>query len=68
MLLLCQIHSQLAGRYGDVFSLQMGQHHVVVLNSFEALKEALVNQADSLAERPNIPLLSETSRGRGERT
>lgn len=47
--------TQLAEKYGDVYSLQMGQLWMVVLNGFEVLKEALVNQGDSLSDRPDLP-------------
>ncbi|KAI9547602.1 hypothetical protein NQZ68_014868 [Dissostichus eleginoides] len=42
--------TELAGKYGDVYSLRMGQAWVVVLNRLEVLKEALVNQKDSLVD------------------
>uniref|UniRef100_A0A8C9ZP88 Cytochrome P450 2J2-like n=1 Tax=Sander lucioperca TaxID=283035 RepID=A0A8C9ZP88_SANLU len=51
-----EILTQFVGRYGDVFSLRIGQTWMVVLNGFEVLKEALVNQGDSLEDRPYIPL------------
>ncbi|XP_037625369.1 cytochrome P450 2J6-like isoform X1 [Sebastes umbrosus] len=57
--------TQLAGIYGDVYSLRMGQAWVVVLNRFEVLKEALVNQGDSLADRPDLPLLVDISHRQG---
>ncbi|XP_074491649.1 cytochrome P450 2J2-like isoform X3 [Sebastes fasciatus] len=53
--------TQLAGIYGDVYSLRMGQAWVMVINRFEVLKEALVNQGDSLADRPDLPLLVDIS-------
>nr|XP_046248598.1 cytochrome P450 2J2-like [Scatophagus argus] len=56
---------QLAGRYGDVFSLRMGQTWMVVLNRFEVMKEALVNQGDSLADRPDLPLQNDIGHGLG---
>lgn len=34
----------------------MGQDWIVVLNGFKAVKEALVNQGDSLVDRPVQPL------------
>lgn len=40
---------------------------MVVLNGFEVLKEALVNQGDSLEDRPYIPLVEDVSHGRGKR-
>uniref|UniRef100_A0A673ANH6 Cytochrome P450 2J2-like n=1 Tax=Sphaeramia orbicularis TaxID=375764 RepID=A0A673ANH6_9TELE len=45
-----------AGTYGDVYSLRMGQRWVVVLNGFEAVTQALVTQGDSFSDRPSIPL------------
>ncbi|XP_041646717.1 cytochrome P450 2J4-like [Cheilinus undulatus] len=57
--------TQLAGKYGDVFSLRMGQEWMVVLNGFEVLKEALVNQGGSLADRPPLPLLMDMCHGLG---
>ncbi|XP_054458236.1 cytochrome P450 2J2-like [Anoplopoma fimbria] len=57
--------TQLAGRYGDVYSLRMGQTWLVVLNRLEVLKEALVNQGDSLADRPELPLVQEAFHGLG---
>ncbi|KAM6938881.1 cytochrome P450 2J4-like isoform 1-T2 [Lycodopsis pacificus] len=57
--------TQLAGRYGDVYSLRFGQKWMVVLNGFEVLKEALVNQGDSLADRPELPLVEDINHGRG---
>ncbi|XP_059152561.1 cytochrome P450 2D15-like [Physella acuta] len=38
-------------KLGDVFSLKLGQETVVVLNSFEVIKEALVKHGDSLSDR-----------------
>uniref|UniRef100_A0A8D0D619 Cytochrome P450 2J2-like n=1 Tax=Sander lucioperca TaxID=283035 RepID=A0A8D0D619_SANLU len=54
-----EILTQFVGRYGDVFSLRIGQTWMVVLNGFEVLKEALVNQGDSLEDRPYIPLVED---------
>uniref|UniRef100_A0A8C2Z450 Uncharacterized protein n=1 Tax=Cyclopterus lumpus TaxID=8103 RepID=A0A8C2Z450_CYCLU len=57
--------TQLAERYGDVYSLRMGQTWIVVLNRFDVLKEALVDQGDVLADRPNLPLLQDMFHGLG---
>ncbi|XP_034563727.1 cytochrome P450 2J2-like isoform X2 [Notolabrus celidotus] len=57
--------TQLAGKYGDVYSLRMGQEWLVVLNGYEVLKEALVTQGDSLADRPSIPMQQDISKGLG---
>ncbi|XP_076579792.1 cytochrome P450 2J6-like [Chaetodon auriga] len=57
--------TKLAATYGDVYSLRMGQRWVVVLNRLEVLKEALINQGDSLADRPTLPLLQDVGHGLG---
>ncbi|XP_044056042.1 uncharacterized protein LOC122877915 [Siniperca chuatsi] len=57
--------TQLAGKYGDVYSLRMGQTWMVVLNGFQVLKEALVNQGDSLVDRPDLPLQQDITHGLG---
>uniref|UniRef100_A0A667Y3Y1 Uncharacterized protein n=1 Tax=Myripristis murdjan TaxID=586833 RepID=A0A667Y3Y1_9TELE len=48
-------HKTLTQTYGDVYSLRMGQTWMVVLNGFQIVKEALVTQGDSLADRPILP-------------
>lgn len=60
------ISSQLAETYGNVFSIQLGQEWMVVLNGPAILKEALVNQGDSVADRPNLQLNIDSSHGLGE--
>ncbi|KAM6279344.1 cytochrome P450 2K4-like [Porphyrio hochstetteri] len=56
---------ELSKTYGPVFSIQMGQRKVVVLSGYDAVKEALVNQADAFAGRPKIPLVEKTTKGKG---
>ncbi|NXT84317.1 CP2K6 protein, partial [Zapornia atra] len=56
---------ELSKTYGPVFSIQMGQRKIVVLSGYDAVKEALVNQADAFSGRPKIPLVEETSKGKG---
>uniref|UniRef100_A0A673AJ53 Uncharacterized protein n=1 Tax=Sphaeramia orbicularis TaxID=375764 RepID=A0A673AJ53_9TELE len=53
------------GRYGDVYSMRMGQRWVVVLNGFEAVTQALVTQGDSFSDRPSIPLYDDIFHGLG---
>uniref|UniRef100_A0A673AJR5 Cytochrome P450, family 2, subfamily AE, polypeptide 1 n=1 Tax=Sphaeramia orbicularis TaxID=375764 RepID=A0A673AJR5_9TELE len=57
--------TELAGRYGDVYSMRMGQRWVVVLNGFEAVTQALVTQGDSFSDRPSIPLYDDIFHGLG---
>ncbi|XP_059196412.1 cytochrome P450 2J2-like isoform X2 [Centropristis striata] len=58
--------TQLAGRYGDVYSMRMGQTLIVVLNRFEVLKEALVTQGDSLVDRPYQAMVDDEFHGQGK--
>lgn len=46
----------------------MGQERMVVLNGFDILKEALVTQGDSLADRPDLPLQTDIAHGLGKTT
>ncbi|KAI3368833.1 hypothetical protein L3Q82_025810, partial [Scortum barcoo] len=57
--------TQLAEKYGDVYSMRMGQLWMVVLNGFEVLNEALLNQGDSLSDRPDLPVQQDIYHGRG---
>ncbi|XP_059152556.1 cytochrome P450 2U1-like [Physella acuta] len=42
---------------GPVFRLKMGNFTVIVLNTYDVIKEALVKQAEFFSHRPNIDLL-----------
>uniref|UniRef100_A0A0B7BT25 Cytochrome P450 n=1 Tax=Arion vulgaris TaxID=1028688 RepID=A0A0B7BT25_9EUPU len=39
-------------KYGDIFSLYLGGTHVVVLNGYDLIKEALITKADIFSDRP----------------
>ncbi|KFQ72932.1 Cytochrome P450 2K1, partial [Phaethon lepturus] len=54
---------ELSKTYGPVFSIQMGLRKIVVLSGYDAVKEALVNQADAFAGRPKIKVVEETGKG-----
>ncbi|KAM4574935.1 cytochrome P450 2J6-like [Fundulus diaphanus] len=56
---------ELARIYGDVYSLRFGQKWSVVLNGFEAIKEALVTNGDSMVDRPALALQEDVSGGLG---
>ena len=43
---------ELAKKYGDVFSIRVGQRWMVVLNGAEMIKEALVKKGVDFANRP----------------
>ncbi|KAM9385826.1 cytochrome P450 2J6-like [Pholidichthys leucotaenia] len=57
--------TQLAVKYGNVYSFRVGQRWMVVLNGYEALKEGLVTQGDILADRPKDKFSVEVTHGRG---
>ncbi|XP_077997231.1 cytochrome P450 2B4-like [Glandiceps talaboti] len=40
--------------YGDVFTVRLGTQLVVVLNSYDAIRQALVEKADDFVGRPNF--------------
>ncbi|XP_059152572.1 cytochrome P450 2J4-like [Physella acuta] len=44
-------------KLGDVFSLKLGQETVVVLNSFDVIKEAFVKLGDAFSDRPTRSFL-----------
>ncbi|KYO17440.1 cytochrome P450 2D6 isoform A [Alligator mississippiensis] len=47
--------NQLSKKFGNVFSLQYFWTNVVVLNGYEAVKDALVQKAEDFADRPYFP-------------
>ncbi|XP_010178715.1 PREDICTED: cytochrome P450 2J2-like [Mesitornis unicolor] len=56
---------KLTSQYGNIFSVQFGSLTFVVVNGYQMVREALVQQAEIFADRPNIPLLQEIFRGFG---
>ncbi|XP_077990656.1 cytochrome P450 2J6-like [Glandiceps talaboti] len=44
--------TELGRKYGDVYSIMLGSYRVVILNSFDVIKEALVKRADYFNGRP----------------
>lgn len=49
--------NKLAQKYGDIFSLYLGNRLVVVLNSYETIKAAYVKQADIFHGKPAAEFL-----------
>ncbi|XP_077869766.1 steroid 17-alpha-hydroxylase/17,20 lyase-like [Saccoglossus kowalevskii] len=45
---------KLAKKYGDIFSIQLGSHKIVVLNNVQLVKEALVRKQNDFAGRPYV--------------
>ncbi|EDO48191.1 predicted protein [Nematostella vectensis] len=54
--------TELAKSYGEVFRLKVGSHRIVVVNSIEAAREALVRRANDFAGRPMLYTASLISR------
>ena len=48
------VFSDLRQKYGTIFSLKFASRNVVVLNTIEVIREAMVNQAVEFAGRPRI--------------
>ncbi|KAM4652286.1 cytochrome P450 2D15-like [Discoglossus pictus] len=48
--------SKLSRRYGNVFSIQIFWEKMVVLNGYEAVKEALITKSEDTADRPSLPI------------
>ncbi|XP_068109282.1 cytochrome P450 2D17-like [Hyperolius riggenbachi] len=48
--------TQLSKKFGGVYSLHFFRKKIVVLNSFEVLKDALINRSEDIADRPRFPL------------
>ncbi|XP_034978010.1 cytochrome P450 2J4-like isoform X2 [Zootoca vivipara] len=45
-----------AKKYGNIFSLQVGNRRVVVVNGLQLVKETLVHQGENFVDRPVLPL------------
>ncbi|XP_042080776.1 cytochrome P450 2C1-like [Haplochromis burtoni] len=56
---------QFSETYGPVMTLYMGWQQTVVLVGYDAVKEALVDQADDFTGRMPIPFLFKATKGYG---
>ena len=58
---------RLSGRYGDIFTVYFGARRVIILNSYEAIKEAFVKNGHVLAGRPqDILFVKDIQKGMGK--
>lgn len=57
---------QISKRYGPVFTVHLGQRRVVVLCGHEAVKEALVDQAEEFSGRGEQATFDWLFKGYGE--
>ncbi|XP_033016165.1 cytochrome P450 2U1 [Lacerta agilis] len=55
----------LAKIYGSIFSLFVGSRPLIILSDFEAVRDALVNQAEVFSDRPSVPLVALISKRKG---
>ena len=53
-------------RYGDIFSLHLGQQVLIVISSYQLLKEAFVKHGDVFSHRPDMYVFNHVSKNRGE--
>ncbi|KAG9355575.1 hypothetical protein JZ751_000413 [Albula glossodonta] len=56
---------KLGEQYGDVYTFHMGREKYVVLTGYEAVKEALVTQADDFGERGQTKTIKHNFNGKG---
>ncbi|XP_069500532.1 cytochrome P450 2G1-like isoform X2 [Ambystoma mexicanum] len=56
---------QLSEKYGPVYTIHLGPDPVVVLCSYDAVKEALNDKGEEFSARGNMPLLERVNRGHG---
>ncbi|XP_030350337.1 cytochrome P450 2J2-like isoform X1 [Strigops habroptila] len=47
---------KLTEKYGDIFSLQMGEATFVCISGLRMIKEVLINQAENFMDRPEFPI------------
>ncbi|XP_062407696.1 cytochrome P450 2C31-like [Sardina pilchardus] len=52
-------------QYGPVMTVHLGPWRIVVLSGYQAVKEALVDQADEFTDRPPVPFFDKVTRGYG---
>ncbi|KAM6226053.1 uncharacterized protein LJ264_015959 [Porphyrio hochstetteri] len=61
----CQTFRKLSARYGPVFSLRFGSERVVVVYSYELVREVLVTRGDEFTDRGRFPLAEKCSQDLG---
>ncbi|XP_063165675.1 cytochrome P450 2U1 [Candoia aspera] len=50
--------TDLAKIYGSIFRIVLGSRHLIVLSDFEAVRDALVTQAEVFSDRPSVPIVA----------
>ncbi|KAM9308501.1 cytochrome P450 2C25-like [Gastrophryne carolinensis] len=59
----CNKLQQLSQQYGPIFTIWKLSEPVVVLCSYETVKDALVNHANEFSDRPDIPTFDRPNKG-----
>ena len=62
------ILTEQANVYGPVFSMFAGKQLIVVLNGYEAVREALLKHPEEFSDRPDIPSVSIMTKRKGDDT
>ncbi|XP_072484669.1 cytochrome P450 2C23-like isoform X2 [Notamacropus eugenii] len=57
--------SQLAEKYGPIYTIYIGTQRIVVLHGYNIMKEALIDQGDVFMDRGDIPIFEDLARGQG---
>lgn len=60
-----EVFMQMAKTHGNIFTVWLGQKPVVVLNGYQAVREALIGRSEEVSGRPTTPLFEELSQGKG---
>lgn len=59
--------AKLTNIYGNVYSLFVGSQLVVVLNGYEAVRDALSNHPEVFSDRPDIPAITILTKRKGKK-
>ncbi|TRY65943.1 hypothetical protein DNTS_012347 [Danionella cerebrum] len=56
---------EMAKLYGDIFSIFVGPQLMVVLNGYDAVRDAMLNHVEVFSDRPEIPLVTIITKRKG---
>nr|XP_056705311.1 cytochrome P450 2C29-like [Euleptes europaea] len=60
-----EMFTKIAKDYGNIFTLWVGHKPMVILNGYQAVKEAMYTHGEQLTGRPITPFVAATMKGRG---
>ncbi|XP_074152530.1 cytochrome P450 2C23-like isoform X2 [Sminthopsis crassicaudata] len=58
--------SQLAEKYGPIYTLYFGSQRVVVLYGYKIVKKALIDQGDGFVDRGSVPIFDDVIKKKGQ--